>query len=263
LGIATVAQIFVSHSNKDRELVDVFARAFASTKVRAVYEEFESILHGPATAQRITGHIAQANAVFIVLGRNVEQLKHTRDWVAFESGVAAGSALQSNKDVWVFEAIADTDSLSVVIPRLRHYVCFDHKDERSQAYLTQIINSYDDSHVLTAMAAGGLAGAWAAAGAADRAAGSAAETTPLCSPDSVPRRRRLRGDGQGSADPGAAAVPGCGQPHRDRLGAAGGVRLDAVPGAVALLTGARREARHGQSRRHDVPDQVSGLGAVR
>jgi hypothetical protein len=27
-----------------------------------------------------------------------------------------------------------------------------------QAYLTQVINSYDDSHVLTAMAAGGLAG---------------------------------------------------------------------------------------------------------
>ena len=56
---------------------------------------------------------------------------------------------------------------------------------------------------------------------------------------------------------------GCGRPDRDRMGAAGGVRLDAVPGAVALLTGARREAGHGQSRRYRVPDQVSGLGAVR
>jgi len=153
-----VAQIFVSHSSKDHELVDLFARAFAPTKVCAVYEEFQSILQGPATAQRITGHIAQANAVFIVLGRNVEQFKHTRDWIVFESGVAAGSALQVNKDVWVFETIADTDSLSIVIPRLQHYVCFNHKEERSQAYLTQIINSYDDSHVLTAMATGGLAG---------------------------------------------------------------------------------------------------------
>jgi len=137
----------------------VIARAFAPTKVRAIYEEFEAITQGPATAQRITQHISQANAVFVVLGRSVEEQKHTRDWVAFESGVAAGSALQANRDVWVLESTADTDALSVVIPRLRHYVCFDHKDERWQAYLTQVINSYDDSHVLTAMATGGLAGA--------------------------------------------------------------------------------------------------------
>ena len=154
-----MAQIFVSHSAKDRHLVDLFTRAFASTRVRAIYEEFEAIVHGPATGHRVTSHISQANAIFIVLGRNVEQLKHTRDWVAFESGVAAGSALQANKDVWVFETVAETDSLSIVIPRLQHYVCLDHNDERWQAYLTQIINSYDDSHVLTAMATGGLAGA--------------------------------------------------------------------------------------------------------
>lgn len=157
-----MAQIFVSHSSQDRELVDVLARAFAATKVRAIYEEFEAITQGPATAQRITQHIAQANAVFVVIGRSVEARKHTRDWVAFESGVAAGAALQANKDVWVLESIADIDALSVVIPRLRHYVSFDHKDERWQAYLTQVINSYDDSHVLTAMAAGGLAGVAAA-----------------------------------------------------------------------------------------------------
>lgn len=58
----------------------------------------------------------------------------------------------------MLESIADMDALSVVIPRLRHYVSFDHADERWQAYLTQVINSHDDSHVLTVMAAGGLAG---------------------------------------------------------------------------------------------------------
>jgi hypothetical protein len=154
-----MAQIFVSHSGKDRELVDVLARAFAATKVKAVYEEFEAILHGPATAQRILHHISQSNAVFVVIGKHVEENKHTRDWVGFESGAASGSTLQAIKDVWVLESLAETDTLSVVIPRLQHYICFDHKDERWQAYLTQIIGSYDDSHVLTAMAAGGLAGA--------------------------------------------------------------------------------------------------------
>ena len=157
-----MAQIFVSHSAKDRELIDVLARAFAVTKVKAIYEEFEAIQQGPANAPRILQHISQSNALFVVLGRHVEDRKHTRDWVGFESGAAAGMALQVNKDVWVLESVADTDSLSVVIPRFQHYVCFDHTDERWQGYLTQVIASYDDSHVLTAMASGGLAGAAAA-----------------------------------------------------------------------------------------------------
>jgi hypothetical protein len=63
-----MAQIFVSHSSWDRELVDVLARV--ATKVRAIYEEFEAITQGPATAQRIMQHIAQANAVFVALGRS-------------------------------------------------------------------------------------------------------------------------------------------------------------------------------------------------
>jgi hypothetical protein len=38
-----MAQIFVSHSSQDRELVDLLARAFGATKVRAIYEEFDAI----------------------------------------------------------------------------------------------------------------------------------------------------------------------------------------------------------------------------
>src|SRR6185437_10436962 len=67
---------------------------------------------------------------------------------------------------------------------------------------------------------------------ADRAERSAAHDAPLRPADSVPGRRRLRRDGERTADPGAAAVRRCGRPDRHRMGAAGGVRLDAVPGAV-------------------------------
>jgi len=35
-----VAQIFVSHSAKDRDLVALLSRAFAATKVKGVFEEF-------------------------------------------------------------------------------------------------------------------------------------------------------------------------------------------------------------------------------
>jgi hypothetical protein len=153
-----VAQIFVSHSAKDKELVSFLSRAFTPTRVRGVFEEFEAILKGPANAVRIVNDIRQSNAVFVLLSRNVEHLKHTRDWVGWESGAAAITALQTNKDVWVLEPVADTESLSIVIPHFRHYVGFDPTQETWQGYMTQIINSYDDSHFLKAISLGAATG---------------------------------------------------------------------------------------------------------
>ena len=115
-----MAQIFVSHSAKDKELVSFLSKVFAATQVKAVFEEFEAILKGPANALRIANDIRQSDAVFVLIGMNVEILKHTRDWVGWESGVAALTALETNKDVWVLESVAEMDRLSVVIPHLRH-----------------------------------------------------------------------------------------------------------------------------------------------
>jgi hypothetical protein len=153
-----VAQIFVSHSAKDRDLVGLLSRAFAATKVKGVFEEFEAILKGPANALRIAQDVRASNAVFVLLGKNVEDLKHTRDWVGYESGVSAACALQTNKDVWVMESTADMEKLSVVIPHLRHYVCFNPANDWWQGYLTQIISSYDNSHVLKTVSAGAATG---------------------------------------------------------------------------------------------------------
>ena len=84
-----MAQIFVSHSAKDKELVAFVSQAFASIQVRAVFEEFEAILKGAANAGRIASDIRQSNGVFVLLGKHAEELRHSRDWVAWESGVAA------------------------------------------------------------------------------------------------------------------------------------------------------------------------------
>lgn len=154
-----MAQIFVSHSGKDLELVSFLSKAFSSTNVKAIFEEFEALFAGPANAARIANNIRQSNAVFVLLGKQVEELRHTRDWIGWESGFAAAPAGETNKDIWVLEPITEADRLSVVIPHLRHYVCFDPSDERWQGYLTQIITSYDDSHFLKAMSGGAVAGA--------------------------------------------------------------------------------------------------------
>ena len=150
-----MAQIFISHSAKDSKPVEFLNRAFASSNVQAKYEEIEAIVTGRRTEAQIRADIAQSNAVMIVLGRNAETLKHTRDWINWESGNAAAL----NKDVWVLESFEDSSHLSVVIPCLRHYVCF-HYTDPWLAHLREIVVSYDDSHVAKAALVGaGLGGA--------------------------------------------------------------------------------------------------------
>lgn len=150
-----MAQIFISHSAKHQKAVDFFNKAFATTNVTAKYEEIEALVSGKRTAQQIKNDIHFSNAVFVILGEQVEKLPHTRDWVGSESGIASGA----NKDLWVFEALEDTAKMTVVIPQLRHYVLFDYTDFWL-IYLRKVVASYDDSHVVKAMAAGaGLGGA--------------------------------------------------------------------------------------------------------
>lgn len=144
-----MAQIFISHSSKDKKPVEFLNRAFASSNVQAKYEEIEAITHGPRNAAQIKADIAASNAIFVVLGANAEKLKHTRDWMGWETGAAGGT----NKDVWVLEASEDTPQLSIVIPHLRHYVCFQYTDVWL-GYLRTVVQSYDDSHIFKLVTVG-------------------------------------------------------------------------------------------------------------
>lgn len=150
-----MAQIFISHSSRDRELVSLFERAASTTNVRLVLEELESLKWGPANQTRIANNISQSNAVFVLLGANVNDLPHTRDWVAWE----AGQASAKNKDIWVFEPAEDRGRVAVVIPQLRHYVVSVGSDLFVR-YLMGIVESYDDSGIpAAALIFGGLGAA--------------------------------------------------------------------------------------------------------
>jgi hypothetical protein len=43
-----VAQIFLSHIAKDKDLAEFLSKAFASTQVKALFEEFEAVFKEPA-----------------------------------------------------------------------------------------------------------------------------------------------------------------------------------------------------------------------
>ena len=48
-----MAQIFVSHSKDDKDLVDFFSKAVKGTKVKAVFEEFERSHTGEIMTHKI------------------------------------------------------------------------------------------------------------------------------------------------------------------------------------------------------------------
>lgn len=147
-----MAQIFVSHSKRDKDLVDFFSNAFATTKVKAIFEEFEKILTGERTSHSVVQDIENSKALFVVLSQNVHNIPHTRDWVVWETGVA------KNKDIWVFEPYSQLGGIAIVIPYLRHYVIFG-STKHWLGYIRRIIESYDDSHTLLTVLLTGLTGA--------------------------------------------------------------------------------------------------------
>ena len=100
--------------------------------------------------------IAYSNAIFILLSQNVQIIKHTRDWVVWESALAS----HMGKDIWLFEPLNFVGLIDVVIPHVDHYLIYEQKDEY-QNYIKQIIESYDDSQVLPATIIGGAVGALA------------------------------------------------------------------------------------------------------
>lgn len=147
-----MAQIFISHSQRDRQIVDFFLRAFAGTKVKPVFQELEKEPVNGVTEKEITRNIDASNAVFVLLSERVQSLAHTGYWVAWECGTA------TNKDIWIFEPFDSGVRVSVVIPRFNHYVRFG-QNEDWRRYIRSVIDTYDDSHVLTALSAGAGIGA--------------------------------------------------------------------------------------------------------
>jgi hypothetical protein len=159
-----MAQIFISHSQRDDEIISFFLKAFAGTNVKPILQEFEKEPPERVTAGLTEQNIQKSNAVFVLLSENVENLKHTRDWINWECGTAR------NKQIWVFEPFESLYKIRVMIPRLNHYVRFVKNDDWRK-YLRSIIESYDDSNVVPALSAG--AGIGALLNEEDRVGGAA------------------------------------------------------------------------------------------
>lgn len=157
-----MAQIFISHSQRDEQAKNFFYRAFSGTAVLPIWMEYE----GATTSSiddEIERKIQASNAVFFLLSESVERLLFTRDWVLWENGKV------TNKDIWLFEPEESFGKITVLLPRFRHYVRY-QRNSGWREYVNSIVRSYDDSSVLGWAGAG--AGIGAMLSAEDRGAGA-------------------------------------------------------------------------------------------
>jgi len=138
-----MAQIFISHSQRDEGIKNLFLRAFRGTGVDDIYREYENAPPTGVTAELIERDIELSSAVFVLLSETVESLPFTRDWILFECGIAAAK----QKPVWVFEPYDSFGKITTTIPRFEHYVRFNDNDAWRQ-YLNSIVAPYNDAPML-------------------------------------------------------------------------------------------------------------------
>lgn len=142
-----MSQIFMSHSGRDRGLIDPFKNIFSTSKVKGMFEEYESMLGKQVTSGKIRTDIFQSAAVFLLLTESVQNIPHTRDWVVWESGNAR------NKPLWLFEPVEQFGKNTVVIPHVTHHVIYG-PGEGWFRYLKNIVESYDNSTALPSFVTG-------------------------------------------------------------------------------------------------------------
>jgi hypothetical protein len=162
-----LAQIFLSHSQRDEGIKNLFLRAYPGTNVHLVLKEYETI--SPAgtptnqisrnMANEIENDILMSAAVFVVLSETVQALPGTSHWIVYEAALAKAK----QKPVWVFEPYDSHGRVNVEIPYFNHFVRLP-MNEGGRRFVQQVIASYNDTPVLTTgggALAGAAVGGWA------------------------------------------------------------------------------------------------------
>jgi hypothetical protein len=131
-------QIFVSHSRRDTKILDFFDRAFARTGVISKCMEFEEMQ--PPQWNEIDKQVETSIATFLLLGPNVKNSDHTRNWIAFEVGLSCAY----KKRVWVFEEM--DSKINFPIPYVTDYMPYVLNERISFDYIREILEGYRDDY---------------------------------------------------------------------------------------------------------------------
>ena len=137
-----MAQVFVSHTKKDKKFCDAFDRVCARVEgIKAFRSEFETIAAPPW--KTIKRSIDESVALFFLVGRKLVESQdlmgakwqHTQNWIAYEIGLACEKAT----DVW---AICDDVLINFPMPYINNYLTVSLKRRSTFDYLRGVIEKY-------------------------------------------------------------------------------------------------------------------------
>ena len=115
-----MANIFISHSRRDEDLVTAIAKVLRNIGHTPIIEEFiPEEEKEPVPYEEIRKNVNLSDYVFLFLTDNIVATEYTHNWVAFEVGLAASSG----KRLFVFER--DGIPIPYPIPYLTDYMIFD------------------------------------------------------------------------------------------------------------------------------------------
>jgi|GEM_PF-1043227 len=109
--------VFISHSRKDTELVEIINYNFRSEGVVPLFMEFTPESEPPY--KKIEENVKSSNAVFLFLTQNVISSDYTKNWISFEVGLAKAF----NKPAFVIEDF--NNKIHFPVPYLTDYVLYD------------------------------------------------------------------------------------------------------------------------------------------
>lgn len=115
-----MSKLFISHSRRDKELVNAMAKVLRNIKHDPIIEEFipdEDRENVPY--EEIRKNVNQSDCVFLFLTDNIVLTEYTRNWVSFEVGLTASE----HKRLFVFERYGVP--VPYPIPYLTDYMIFD------------------------------------------------------------------------------------------------------------------------------------------
>jgi hypothetical protein len=134
-------KIFISHTQKDVEFLNIFDSVCARVGIDAFRSELERIKL-PAW-QTIRDEIQKSRALFLLIGKELVKAQDshnyswefTQNWIAFEIGVACDRGI----DVWV---VCDDELINFPVPYLNNYLTVSPRHKESFDFLVENLDMY-------------------------------------------------------------------------------------------------------------------------
>ena len=121
--------IFVSHSSKDNEFIDVITGSMEKIGVDFYQVETKTNISSKSVYEQIRESINFSSAVVVILTSNVIDNKTTRDNVLFEFGAAY--ALHKDIHVFVEENVVDLNEVPMATAYIKRFEKFKRPDENT------------------------------------------------------------------------------------------------------------------------------------